>query len=75
MGFAVNFTLNAPELRSLKAVREEQVYNVFYPYCCGSPHDKNLLNVFHGQDPPSGQICGSRWGEGRWRDHDRLPGC
>ncbi|NLZ29986.1 MAG: ABC transporter substrate-binding protein [Methanomicrobiales archaeon] len=46
-GAGVNFVLNAPELRSLKAVQEGRVYNVFYPYCCGSPHDKNLLNVFY----------------------------
>lgn len=46
-GAGVNFVLNAPELQSLKAVQEGRVYNVFYPYCCGSPHDKNLLNVFY----------------------------
>lgn len=46
-GAGVNFVLNAPELQSLKAVREGRVYNVFYPHCCGQPHDKNLLNVFY----------------------------
>ena len=43
----VDFILEAPELQSIKAIQERRVYNVFYPYCCGSPHDKNLLNVFY----------------------------
>jgi len=43
----VNFILDAPELQSIKAIKERQVYNVFYPHCCGRPHDKNLLNVIY----------------------------
>jgi len=43
----VNFILEAPELQSIKAIQDGRVYNVIYPYCCGSPHDKNLLNVFY----------------------------
>ncbi len=43
----VNFILDAPELQSIKAIQDGRVYNVIYPSCCGSPHDKNLLNVFY----------------------------
>lgn len=43
----VDFILEAPELQSVKAIKEGRVYNVFYPNCRGTPHDKNLLNVLY----------------------------
>jgi len=43
----VDFILNAPELQSIKAIKEEKVYNTFYPNCRGSPHDRNLINMFY----------------------------
>lgn len=43
----VNFILEAPELQSIKAIKEKKVYNVFYPNCRGSPHDRNLINMFY----------------------------
>jgi iron complex transport system substrate-binding protein len=43
----VDFILQAPELQSIKAVKEGKVYNTFYPNCRGSPHDRNLINMFY----------------------------
>lgn len=43
----VDFILKAPELQSIKAVKEGKVYNTFYPNCRGSPHDRNLINMFY----------------------------
>lgn len=43
----VQFILDAPELQSIKAIKEEKVYNVFYPNCRGTPHDRNLVNMFY----------------------------
>lgn len=43
----VEFIINAPELQSIKAIQEGKVYNVFYPNCRGTPHDRNLINMFY----------------------------
>ncbi len=43
----VDFILEAPELQSIKAVQEKQVFNALYPNCRGSPHDRNLINMFY----------------------------
>ncbi|KAF5086221.1 hypothetical protein DSECCO2_61520 [anaerobic digester metagenome] len=43
----VDFILDAPELQSITAVKEGKVYNTFYPNCRGSPHDRNLINMFY----------------------------
>jgi iron complex transport system substrate-binding protein len=43
----IDFILEAPELQSIKAVKEGRVYNTFYPNCRGTPHDRNLINMFY----------------------------
>ncbi len=43
----VQFILDAPELQSITAIKEGKVYNVFYPNCRGTPHDRNLVNMFY----------------------------
>jgi iron complex transport system substrate-binding protein len=43
----VDFILSAPELQSITAVKEKKVYKVFYPNCRGTPHDRNLINMYY----------------------------
>jgi len=43
----VDFILKSPELQSVKAIKEGKVYNTFYPNCRGTPHDRNLINMFY----------------------------
>jgi iron complex transport system substrate-binding protein len=38
---------SAPDLESIKAVQNDNVYNCFYPYCRGMPIDRSLLNMVY----------------------------
>lgn len=44
---AIDFVLTSPDLESVTAVRENHVYNFFYPYCRGSPPDRSLFNMLY----------------------------
>jgi iron complex transport system substrate-binding protein len=44
---AVDFILTSPELQSIAAVQNGNVYNCFYPYCRGNPPDRSLLNMVY----------------------------
>jgi iron complex transport system substrate-binding protein len=44
---AVDFIRESPELQSIAAVQNGNVYNCFYPYCRGSPIDRSLLNMVY----------------------------
>ena len=43
----VGFVMETPELSEIPAVRNNQVYDCFYPYCRGRPIDRSLLNLFY----------------------------
>nr|WP_321498536.1 ABC transporter substrate-binding protein [uncultured Methanolobus sp.] len=43
----VGFVMETPELSDIPAVRNNQVYDCFYPYCRGRPIDRSLLNLFY----------------------------
>ena len=38
---------SAPDLESIEAVQNGNVYNCFYPYCRGMPIDRSLLNMVY----------------------------
>ncbi len=44
---AVDFIKTAPDLQSIAAVQNGDVYNCFYPYCRGSPPDRSLFNMIY----------------------------
>lgn len=44
---AVDFIRESPELQSIAAVQNENVYNCFYPHCRGMPMEKSLLNMVY----------------------------
>ena len=43
----LNFIKNSPELSSINAIKNDNVYNCFYPHCRGTPPDRNLLNMMY----------------------------
>ncbi|WP_319507482.1 ABC transporter substrate-binding protein [uncultured Methanolobus sp.] len=43
----VGFVMETPELSEIPAVKNNQVYDCFYPYCRGRPIDRSLLNLFY----------------------------
>ena len=43
----LDFIKNSPELASISAIKEGNVYNCFYPHCRGTPPDRNLLNMMY----------------------------
>ncbi len=43
----LNFIKNSPELSSINAIKNGNVYNCFYPHCRGTPPDRNLLNMMY----------------------------
>ncbi|WP_321429073.1 iron ABC transporter substrate-binding protein [uncultured Methanolobus sp.] len=43
----VGFVTETPELSEIPAVRNDQVYDCFYPYCRGRPIDKTLFNLLY----------------------------
>ena len=43
----LEFIKNSPELASINAIKEGNVYNCFYPHCRGQPPDRNLLNMMY----------------------------
>lgn len=44
---AIEALRSAPDLQSIKAIQNENVYNCFYPYCRGMPIDRSLLNMMY----------------------------
>jgi iron complex transport system substrate-binding protein len=44
---AIEFILTSPELESIAAVQNGNVYNCFYPYCRGNPPDRSILNMVY----------------------------
>jgi len=38
---------SAPDLESIKAIKDGNVYSCFYPYCRGMPIDRSLLNMVY----------------------------
>jgi len=44
---AVDFVLTSPDLQSIAAVQNGNVYNCFYPHCRGRPPDRSLLNMIY----------------------------
>lgn len=44
---ALNFIKNSPELQSVNAIKNGNVYYCFYPHCRGTPPDRNLLNMMY----------------------------
>ena len=43
----LNFIKSSPELSSINAIKNGNVYNCFYPHCRGTPADRNLLNMMY----------------------------
>jgi len=43
----LDFIKNCPELSSINAIKNDNVYNCFYPHCRGTPPDRNLLNMVY----------------------------
>jgi iron complex transport system substrate-binding protein len=43
----LDFIKNSPELASINAVKNGNVYNCFSPHCRGTPADRNLLNMIY----------------------------
>jgi iron complex transport system substrate-binding protein len=43
----LDFIKNSPELASINAIKEGNVYNCFYPHCRGTPPDRNLFNMMY----------------------------
>ncbi|MBN1234998.1 MAG: ABC transporter substrate-binding protein [Methanotrichaceae archaeon] len=43
----LDFIKNSPELSSVNAIKNGNVYNCFYPHCRGTPPDRNLLNMMY----------------------------
>lgn len=43
----LNFIKSSPELSSINAIKNGNVYNCFYPHCRGTPPDRNLLNMMY----------------------------
>ena len=43
----LEFIKNSPELSSINAIKNGNVYNCFYPHCRGTPPDRNLLNMMY----------------------------
>ncbi|NPV63499.1 MAG: ABC transporter substrate-binding protein [Methanotrichaceae archaeon] len=43
----LDFIKNSPELQSINAIKNGNVYNCFYPHCRGQPPDRNLLNMLY----------------------------
>jgi len=44
---AIEFVLTSPDLQSIAAVQNENVYNCFYPHCRGRPPDRSLFNMIY----------------------------
>ena len=43
----VDRILSDPDLQTVDAVKNHRVYFSMYPYCCGTPHDRNLANMMY----------------------------
>ena len=43
----VEMILSDPDLQALDAVKNHRVYFSMYPYCCGRPQDRNLVNMMY----------------------------
>jgi iron complex transport system substrate-binding protein len=43
----LDFIKNSPDLASINAIKNGNVYNCFYPHCRGTPPDRNLLNMMY----------------------------
>ena len=43
----VERTLLDPDLQTINAVKNERVYFTLYPYCCGTPQDRNIVAAFY----------------------------
>ncbi len=43
----VEVILSDPDLQTLDAVKNHRVYFSMYPYCCGTPQDRNLANMMY----------------------------
>ena len=43
----IETVLSDPDFEYTPAVVNENVYYSLYPYCCGSPQDRNLVNAFY----------------------------
>jgi ABC-type Fe3+-hydroxamate transport system substrate-binding protein len=44
---SVGFVTETSELSEIPAVKNEQVYDCFYPHCRGRPIDRSLLNMLY----------------------------
>jgi len=44
---AVDFILTSPDLQSIAAVQNGNVYNCFAPHCRGAPPDRSLFNIIY----------------------------
>ncbi|MCU0637016.1 MAG: ABC transporter substrate-binding protein, partial [Methanothrix sp.] len=43
----LDFIKSSTELSSINAIKNDNVYNCFYPHCRGTPPDRNLLNMMY----------------------------
>lgn len=43
----LEFIKSCPELQSINAIKNDNVYNCFSPHCRGQPPDRNLLNMMY----------------------------
>jgi len=43
----LDFIKNSPELSSISAIKNGNVYNCFSPHCRGTPPDRNLMNMIY----------------------------
>jgi iron complex transport system substrate-binding protein len=43
----IEAVLSDPDLQTVNAVKNENVYYSLYPYCYGTPQDRNLVNAFY----------------------------
>ena len=43
----VEMILSDPDLQTVNAIKNESVYFSLYPYCCGTPLDRNIVNAVY----------------------------
>ena len=46
-GEPVKIVLSDPDLQTVNAIKNERVYYSLYPYCCGTPQDRNMANMMY----------------------------
>ncbi|KAF5418236.1 MAG: iron complex transport system substrate-binding protein [Candidatus Methanocomedens sp.] len=45
--YAIEIIMDSDDLKTVRAVQNNSVYNCFYPYCRGHPPDRSLFNMIY----------------------------